>query len=212
MAFVTGPTSFYVMRLLLGAASGTLSGHYLLPHPLVWPRRARKSHRPVPAGVCLANIIGAPLGGLLLSLDGMSGWHGWQWMFFIEGLPAIALAFVVWRRLPDKPADARWLDSDDVQAINAVLAKEAEETRHTPSRFSLKTRCPPESFVAGADLLYPSVSVYGLSYFLPGIIGSWGQLTPLQVGLLTAIRGLPPPRVGSCCRDSPARNSVPAAC
>ncbi|MGA6507338.1 MFS transporter, partial [Klebsiella sp. K769] len=87
-------------------------------------------------GVCLANIIGAPLGGLLLSLDGMSGWHGWQWMFFIEGLPAIALAFVVWRRLPDKPADARWLDSDDVQAINAVLAKEAEETRHTPSRFS----------------------------------------------------------------------------
>ncbi|MDP0827688.1 MFS transporter, partial [Klebsiella pneumoniae] len=79
-------------------------------------------------GVCLANIIGAPLGGLLLSLDGMSGWHGWQWMFFIEGLPAIALAFVVWRRLPDKPADARWLDSDDVQAINAVLAKEAEET------------------------------------------------------------------------------------
>lgn len=51
MAFVTGPTSFYVMRLLLGSRrSGTLSGHYLLPHPLVWPRRARKSHRPVPAG------------------------------------------------------------------------------------------------------------------------------------------------------------------
>ncbi|RRE25627.1 MFS transporter [Klebsiella pneumoniae] len=188
MAFVTGPTSFYVMRLLLGAASGTLSGHYLLPHPLVWPRRARKSHRPVPAGVCLANIIGAPLGGLLLSLDGMSGWHGWQWMFFIEGLPAIALAFVVWRRLPDKPADARWLDSDDVQAINAVLAKEAEETRHTPSRFSLKNALSTRVFLLLVLIYFThQFSVYGLSYFLPGIIGSWGQLTPLQVGLLTAI-------------------------
>lgn len=167
MAFVTGPTSFYVMRLLLGAAEAT--GLFLL-------------------GVCLANIIGAPLGGLLLSLDGMSGWHGWQWMFFIEGLPAIALAFVVWRRLPDKPADARWLDSDDVQAINAVLAKEAEETRHTPSRFSLKTALSTRVFLLLVLIYFThQFSVYGLSYFLPGIIGSWGQLTPLQIGLLTAI-------------------------
>ena len=129
-----------------------------------------------------------PLGGLLLSLDGMSGWHGWQWMFFIEGLPAIALAFVVWRRLPDKPADARWLDSDDVQAINAVLAKEAEETRHTPSRFSLKTALSTRVFLLLVLIYFThQFSVYGLSYFLPGIIGSWGQLTPLQVGLLTAI-------------------------
>ncbi|VTM63501.1 major facilitator family transporter [Klebsiella pneumoniae] len=119
---------------------------------------------------------------------GMSGWHGWQWMFFIEGLPAIALAFVVWRRLPDKPADARWLDSDDVQAINAVLAKEAEETRHTPSRFSLKTALSTRVFLLLVLIYFThQFSVYGLSYFLPGIIGSWGQLTPLQIGLLTAI-------------------------
>lgn len=118
----------------------------------------------------------------------MSGWHGWQWMFFIEGLPAIALAFVVWRRLPDKPADARWLDSDDVQAINAVLAKEAEETRHTPGRFSLKTALSTRVFLLLVLIYFThQFSVYGLSYFLPGIIGSWGQLTPLQVGLLTAI-------------------------
>jgi MFS family permease len=118
----------------------------------------------------------------------MSGWHGWQWMFFIEGLPAIALAFVVWRRLPDKPADARWLDSNDVQAINAVLEKEAEETRHTPSRFSLKTALTTRVFLLLVLIYFThQFSVYGLSYFLPGIIGSWGQLTPLQIGLLTAI-------------------------
>ncbi len=165
-------------------------------------------------GVCLANIIGAPLGGLLLSLDGMSGWHGWQWMFFIEGLPAIALAFVVWRRLPDKPADARWLDSDDVQAINAVLAKEAEETRHTPSRFSLKTALSTRVFLLLVLIYFThQFSVYGLSYFLPGIIGSWGPA--YSAAGWSADRHPVDCRRrgwGSCCRDSPARNSVPAAC
>ncbi len=138
MAFVTRPTSFYVMRLLLGAAKRDSIRALFTTSPSGLAAKSAQSHRPVPAGGLSGQYYGAPLGGLLLSLDGMSGWHGWQWMFFIEGLPAIALAFVVWRRLPDKPADARWLDSDDVQAINAVLAKEAEETRHTPSRFSLK--------------------------------------------------------------------------
>ncbi len=189
MAFVTGPTSFYVMRLLLGAAEAGLYPGIIYYLTLWFGREERaKATGLFLLGVCLANIIGAPLGGLLLSLDGMSGWHGWQWMFFIEGLPAIALAFVVWRRLPDKPADARWLDSDDVQAINAVLAKEAEETRHTPSRFSLKTALSTRVFLLLVLIYFThQFSVYGLSYFLPGIIGSWGQLTPLQIGLLTAI-------------------------
>ena len=189
MAFVTGPTSFYVMRLLLGAAEAGLYPGIIYYLTLWFGREERaKATGLFLLGVCLANIIGAPLGGLLLSLDGMSGWHGWQWMFFIEGLPAIALAFVVWRRLPDKPADARWLDSDDVQAINAVLAKEAEETRDTPSRFSLKTALSTRVFLLLVLIYFThQFSVYGLSYFLPGIIGSWGQLTPLQVGLLTAI-------------------------
>lgn len=179
----------YVMRLLLGAAEAGLYPGIIYYLTLWFGREERaKATGLFLLGVCLANIIGAPLGGLLLSLDGMSGWHGWQWMFFIEGLPAIALAFVVWRRLPDKPADARWLDSDDVQAINAVLAKEAEETRHTPSRFSLKTALSTRVFLLLVLIYFThQFSVYGLSYFLPGIIGSWGQLTPLQIGLLTAI-------------------------
>ncbi|STW72318.1 nitrate/nitrite transporter [Klebsiella michiganensis] len=189
MAFVTGPTSFYVMRLLLGAAEAGLYPGIIYYLTLWFGREERaKATGLFLLGVCLANIIGAPLGGLLLSLDGMSGWHGWQWMFFIEGLPAIALAFVVWRRLPDKPADARWLDSNDMQAINAVLEKEAEETRHTPSRFSLKTALTTRVFLLLVLIYFThQFSVYGLSYFLPGIIGSWGQLTPLQIGLLTAI-------------------------
>ncbi|AFJ48172.1 MFS transporter [Shimwellia blattae] len=189
MAFVTGPTSFYVMRLLLGAAeAGLYPG--IIYYLTLWFGREERARATglFLLGVCLANIIGAPLGGLLLTLDGMAGWHGWQWMFFIEGLPAVLLAFVVWRKLPDKPADARWLNGDDLRLLNAALEKDTREASHTPGRFSLKAALTTRLFLLLVLIYFThQFSVYGLSYFLPGIIGSWGQLTPLLIGLLTAI-------------------------
>jgi MFS-type transporter involved in bile tolerance (Atg22 family) len=121
-------------------------------------------------------------------MDGIAGWAGWQWMFFIEGLPAVALAFVVWRMLPDKPADAKWLDKQDVAFIETTLVREAREASHAPSAFSLKKALSTRVFLLLVLIYFThQFSVYGLSYFLPGIIGSWGSLSPLQVGLLTAI-------------------------
>ncbi|VEC55425.1 tartrate transporter [Klebsiella aerogenes] len=190
MAFVTGPTSFYVMRLLLGAAeAGLYPG--IIYYLTLWFGREEcaKATGLFLLGVCLANIIGAPLGGLLLSLDGMSGWHGWQWdvLYRRAACDSAGRSSSGADCRINQPTPAGW-DSDDVQAINAVLAKEAEETRHTPSRFSLKTALSTRVFLLLVLIYFThQFSVYGLSYFLPGIIGSWGQLTPLQIGLLTAI-------------------------
>ncbi|HBI08683.1 MAG TPA: MFS transporter [Franconibacter pulveris] len=189
MAFVTGPWSFYAMRLLLGAAEAGLYPGIIYYLTLWFGREERaKATGLFLLGVCFANIIGAPLGGLLLNMDGVAGWAGWQWMFFIEGLPAVALAFVVWRMLPDKPADAKWLDKQDVAFIETTLAREAREASHAPSAFSLKKALSTRVFLLLVLIYFThQFSVYGLSYFLPGIIGSWGSLSPLQVGLLTAI-------------------------
>lgn len=189
MAFVTGPWSFYAMRLLLGAAEAGLYPGIIYYLTLWFGREERaKATGLFLLGVCFANIIGAPLGGLLLNMDGIAGWSGWQWMFFIEGLPAVALAFVVWRVLPDKPADAKWLDKQDVEFIETTLAREAREANHAPSSFSLKKALATRVFLLLVLVYFThQFSVYGLSYFLPGIIGSWGDLSPLQVGLLTAI-------------------------
>lgn len=189
MAFVTGPWSFYAMRLLLGAAEAGLYPGIIYYLTLWFGREERaKATGLFLLGVCFANIIGAPLGGLLLNMDGIAGWAGWQWMFFIEGLPAVALAFVVWRVLPDKPADAKWLDKQDVAFIETTLAREAREANHAPSAFSLKKALSTRVFLLLVLIYFThQFSVYGLSYFLPGIIGSWGDLSPLQVGLLTAI-------------------------
>lgn len=98
MVFVQGEWSFYILRMLLGIAeAGLFPGViYFLTQWFVVKDRA-KANGMFLLGVSLANIIGAPLGGLLLTMDGVGGLHGWQWMFLIEGLPACALAFVVWK-------------------------------------------------------------------------------------------------------------------
>ena len=57
----------------------------------------------------MAGVIGAPISSAILQLHGAGGLHGWQWLFIIEGLPAVLLAPVVLRRLTERPADATWL-------------------------------------------------------------------------------------------------------
>ncbi|MCS3405898.1 MFS transporter [Serratia sp. AKBS12] len=189
MAFVSGPTSFYVMRLLLGAAEAGLYPGIIFYMTYWFSREERaKATGLFLLGVCLANIIGAPLGGALLSMDGIMGWAGWQWMFVIEGMPALVLAWVVWRKLPDRPADATWLDAQDVAYIEDKLAAEAREQGHTPARFSLKAAFANRPFMLLVLVYFThQFSVYGLSYFLPTIIGEHGGLSSLQIGLLTAV-------------------------
>ncbi len=108
MAFVRGETSFYVMRLLLGAAEAGLFPGVML-YLTYWFGREERARATgyFLLGVCIANIVGGPLAGALIELDGTLGFHGWQWLFVVEGIPAILLAFVVWTRLPDRPS-ARW--------------------------------------------------------------------------------------------------------
>ncbi|MDN5880179.1 MAG: MFS transporter, partial [Micrococcaceae bacterium] len=89
MALVQGEWSFYILRMLLGVAeAGLFPGViYFLTQWFIANDRA-KANGMFLLGVSLANIIGAPLGGVLLTLDGLGGLHGWQWMFIVEGLPA----------------------------------------------------------------------------------------------------------------------------
>ena len=90
MAFVQGEWSFYIMRMLLGVAeAGLFPGvMYFLTQWFVVKDRA-KANGMFLLGVSIANIVGAPLGGLLLTMDGLGGLHGWQWMFIVEGLPGL---------------------------------------------------------------------------------------------------------------------------
>ncbi|PAA98942.1 MFS transporter [Serratia fonticola] len=189
MAFVTGPTSFYVMRLLLGAAEAGLYPGIILYLTYWFGREDRaRAVGMFLLGVCIANIVGAPLGGALLMLDGLGGLHGWQWMFIIEGLPAVLLAFYVYAVLPNKPRDAKWLTKTDIEYIENKLAAEQPVGVDKNQKFSFKTAFTNKTFMLIVAIYFThQISVYSLTYFLPSIINSYGKMSTLMLGLLTAI-------------------------
>ena len=127
MLFVDSPAGFYVLRFLLGAAeAGFFPGIILF---LTWwfPERER-----TPAlalfftAVSAAYVLGGPVSGGLLELDEFLGLDGWQWLFLIEGLPAIALGFVTLRYLDERPEEAAWLEPEEREFLAAEVARERE--------------------------------------------------------------------------------------
>ncbi len=111
MALVWNDTSFYVVRFLLGIAEAGFFPGIILYLTYWYPAEHRA--RIVGAfmvAIPVSSFIGAPISGWLLGLNGLYGLTGWQWLFIIEGVPAVLLAFVVWGYLTDKPKDAAWLE------------------------------------------------------------------------------------------------------
>ncbi len=103
MMWIKTPTSFYVLRFLLGVAeAGFLPGIiYYLSHWYPAAQRARAVSLFMVA-IPLSIVVGGPVAGLLLGMDGMMGLRGWQWLYLIEGAPAVVFSVIVWRYLPDE--------------------------------------------------------------------------------------------------------------
>lgn len=187
MAFVQGETSFYVLRLLLGIAEAGLFPGVML-YLTYWFGREQRARATgyFLLGVCFANIIGGPLGAALMQLDGVWGWRGWQWMFMLEGLPAVFFAMVVWKKLPDRPNKAPWLSAAEAEQIEQRLAAESEEGAG-PGGHSLKQCLTPQILLAILVYFCHQITIYTVIFFLPGIIGKYGDLSTLQIGLLTSL-------------------------
>jgi ACS family tartrate transporter-like MFS transporter len=114
MAFITGETGFYVVRVLLGAAEAGFFPGMIFFLTLWFPATYRaRIIGYFMAAIPLSTVIGAPISGALLGLDGFFGLRGWQWLFVLEAVPALILSVVVLLYLTDKPAEATWLADDE---------------------------------------------------------------------------------------------------
>ncbi|MDP3719903.1 MAG: MFS transporter [Acidobacteriota bacterium] len=187
MMFVTTPLSFYVLRFVLGAAeAGFFPGLILyLTHWFPARERARAVALFMTA-TAMAGVIGAPISSALLQLDGLGGLHGWQWLFIIEGLPAVLLAPVVLRRLTERPADATWLNADEREWLSNEMAKEHAQTDHV--HLTLRAAASSGRLWALSALYCCIVmAFYGISFWLPQIVQATGGLSSARVILLTAI-------------------------
>lgn len=191
MALVQNEWSFYLIRVLLGASEAGLYPGIIYFISFWFPRKTRaKAIGIFLLGVSLANIIGAPLGGLLLQMHGFLGLTGWQWMFLLEGAPAVLLAFVVWNYLPDRPEEAKWLSADEKQALRTQLELEDDGTDSEKSSLHalMLVVKDPVLWLIIAVYFTHQIAVYSLSYFLPSMIRSFSPgMGSIQVGLITAI-------------------------
>jgi MFS family permease len=177
------------MRMLLGIAeAGLFPGVlYLITQWFTLEHRA-KANGMFLLGGSIANIIGNPIGGTLLTLDGLAGLHGWQWMFLIEGLPACALAIIIWKILPNKPTDAKFLTREEAEDLEARIAAEEQAGAKAAGNSKLRHIVKDKQILLVVAIYFThQIAFYTLAFFLPSIIGTYGKLSPIQIGLLTAI-------------------------
>src|SRR5215468_4891214 len=125
MAAVSGETSFLILRFLLGVAEAGFFPGIILYLTYWYPAEYRARFLAAFAvAVPISTVIGAPISGLLLGLDGVWGLKGWQWLFIIEGLPSVLLGIVTWFYLTDKPEHANWLTSQQKAWLASRLTAE----------------------------------------------------------------------------------------
>jgi D-galactonate transporter len=189
MLFVEGATSFYVLRLLLGVAeAGFLPG--IIYYLSQWFPRSHRANAVswFMIGIPLSLVLGGPLSGWIMqNLDEYLGLHGWQWMFLLEGLPAVLLGFVVLAFLTEKPAEARWLTEEQRAWLSRRIESEHVEAhgRHGMNLRAALTH--PTVWLLAVIMFCCQTGSYGLSFWAPSIVNSLSGYTVLEVGLLTAI-------------------------
>ncbi|HYM18189.1 MAG TPA: MFS transporter [Micropepsaceae bacterium] len=182
-AFVQGPMSFYGLRFVLGLAEAGLFPGIVLYLTYWFPQ---SYHARLTASFMAASpfafIIGGPLASFLLQMDGILGLHGWQWLFLIEAAPAIVLAFVLLRIVPNGPEEADWLNREEKALLAARLAEEnlPREREFWPALL--------DSRVLILGLAYVAIGAggYGIRIWLPQIVQDMGFST-FNTGFVAAV-------------------------
>jgi ACS family tartrate transporter-like MFS transporter len=188
MMFVKGTSSFYALRFLLGIAEAGFFPGMILYLTYWFPAHARgRAVGRFMTATAVASVIGGPLSGLLLEMDGWQGLSGWQWLFLIEGLPAVLLGFITFVYLPDGPKNAKWLNTEEKKWIEDTLERERQQTvsggQHSMNDAMRSGRVWTFAMIYFAIIM----SFYGITFWLPQIVQGFSGMRALAVGLITTI-------------------------
>jgi ACS family tartrate transporter-like MFS transporter len=187
MSLVSGPHGLHLMRFLLGVAEAGFFPGIILYLTYWFPAQERARIVSLfMAAVPLATVIGAPLSGVLLGLDGVHGLKGWQWLFVIEGVPAVLLGLAALMVLDDGPATAKWLSAPERKALGTALAADERAARSQGYSGLFEAITRPHIFALALLYFLIVIGLYGIGFWMPQLIQSFG-LPNLTVGLLTAI-------------------------
>jgi ACS family tartrate transporter-like MFS transporter len=183
-AFVVGPNSFYGLRLLLGIAeAGFFPGvTFFLAAWFPVEYRTRMLAWFL-VGIPLSSMIGSPVCGLLLQMDGIWGFAGWQWLFLLVSLPCIPLGLLTLRLLSDHPQAATWLSQAERDALDKVLAGEVRERPPSSLLGALKDS---RVLICAAIQFGFTLGSYGIGIWLPLMLKEY-HLSTIAIGWISAI-------------------------
>ncbi len=186
MMFVRTPTTFYIMRFLLGVAEAGFFPAIVLYLTYWFPASRRSKVTALfMTGIPMSGVIGGPLSGWLMTvLNGSHGFAGWQWLFLVEGIPTALLGVMAYFYLDDKVSDAKWLTESQKDTLERTLKEEEPNSGLHSLRDGLLN---PKVLLVSAVYFFYTMGLYGVSFWLPTLIKSSGVSDPLNVGLLTAI-------------------------
>jgi MFS family permease len=177
-ALISNAASLYVFRALLGAAEAGFFPGVILYITLWFPSAFRgRVIALFTAGVPIALVIGTPLSGLLLQMEGFLGLHGWQWVYIIEGIPPIVLAVIIFFKMPDRPEQASFLDAEEKAWLVDRLAVERKLREDAPrlGRFHVLRAVLKPQVIVFALAYYGLTNLNGgISTFLPQILEPFG--------------------------------------
>ncbi|WP_250487485.1 MFS transporter [Caballeronia sp. GaOx3] len=189
MMFVRTPTQFYAMRLLLGVTeAGFFPG--IIFYLACWfpsARRARVTAFFMMA-TAVAGIVGGPVSGFIMTrLAGVAGLPGWQWLFLLEGVPAVLLGLIVYLTLGDAPSEVRWLSDVEKALVKDDLLAE-EKTKRTGHLDGMRgALANPRVYLAALVYFAVMMPFNAIGFWAPTVIRDLGVTNLLDIGLLTAL-------------------------
>lgn len=190
MMFISSPTVFYVLRLLLGAAEAGLYPGIMY---LITTWFAQKDRATVVGLILTASsvafIVANPIGGALMKLDGLAGLHGWQWLFVLEGIPTVLLGIYIFFTLPNSPATAKWLEPEEARELTLrAVGEEPEETR--PGAIIRNAMSKPFLLTIAAIYFMNQIATYGVIFFVPSIVEAMNVSDSFMIGLISGVVGI----------------------
>ena len=186
MIFVTTDTQFYATRFLLGVAEAGFFPGIILYLTYWYPshRRGRVTSLFM-TGIPLAGVLGGPVSGWILKdWDNVYGWHGWQWMFLFEAVPAIVMGCVVILFMSDRISHARWLSEAERTMLTKNIGHDESKKEHLSVRQLIKSR---RVWIMGVVYFSMTMGLYGISFWLPTIIQGMGVADNFEIGMLSSI-------------------------
>ena len=182
-ALAVGPNSFYALRLLLGAAEAGFFPGVAFYLGTWFPAQYRtRMIAWFMVAIPVSSVIGGPISGWLLGMNGIAGIAGWQWLFIIEGLPVVLIGISLLWLLADRPEDVTWLSDEERRIVRDRLLAERRprEVRH----FSVAIRDVRVIILALVQFGF-LVGSYAIGIFLPLMLRE-GKLTDIEIGFVSS--------------------------